>query len=74
MMKNSIKSAIAAAILTAITGCASGPVEDKQAPGTPGSKTFMVQVDKRWITVTDQEWDRCDITETWPDCITSTED
>lgn len=62
--------------LFAVTGCVSGPVVDKQAPGEPGEKTYQLQVDDRrpgnrtvWVTVTKDVWERCTMGTSWyPDC------
>lgn len=63
-------------VLFAVTGCVSGPVVDKRAPGYPGEKTFQIQVeddrivgdDKVWITVPEDIWERCGIDEQYEDC------
>lgn len=75
-MKKIIQGAALAVALLALTGCVSGTVEDKRAPGTPGEKTFQIQVDrdpvvgpkKVWVTVPERVWDTCNIDTVYPDC------
>lgn len=72
MMKNFIRiTAIAA--LTLLTACTQGPIENKRAPGEPGNKIYLVEVDKRWIEVSEGDWDRCEIFEKYPACRTSSD-
>lgn len=69
--------AITAAILS-VSGCASGVVHDKRAPGYGDGKILQIQVrlDKAppfgrkdiWVTVTDDEWDSCQLYAEWPEC------
>lgn len=55
-----------------LTGCGAGQVTDKRALGQPGSKVFQLHVDgslpAHWITVTEQEWDKCGLYARYPSC------
>lgn len=69
-MKNYIKATFLAALLALTAACASGPIEDKRAPGEPGKKTYEVLVDGQWIKVTSEQWDNCGMYDPYPDCLT----
>ena len=77
-MRNLRRGAAVIGVFFVVTGCASGVVSDKRAPGYPGEKTLQIQVDvenpppfgpdKIWVTVEEQVWDDCDLDEEWPEC------
>lgn len=75
-MKKIIQGAALAGALLVLTGCASGTVQDKRAPGMPGEKTFQLQVendlpigpDEVWVTVPEEVWDECDIDAEYQEC------
>lgn len=61
-------SVVALGALFLLSGCGTGPLIDKRAPGTPGEKTFQIQIREVritgprhvWITVPERVWDGCD--------------
>lgn len=59
-------------VFLALTGCATGSVEDKRAVGESGSKIFQLKIDgvlpDHWVTVTEREWDSCWLAEPYPGC------
>ncbi len=75
-MKKVILGAILCGVFFAVSGCASGPVGDKRAPGEPGRKIFQLQVPVKgpvgpsevWVTVPEHVWDRCHIEQPYPQC------
>lgn len=75
-MKKFIVGAIVIGAFFAVSGCVSGQVQDKRAPGVPGRKTFQIQVrDPRvvgpydtWVTVPERVWDKCDVDASYPAC------
>lgn len=77
-MRNLKRGAAVVGVLFVVTGCASGVVSNKRAPGYPGEKTMQIQVsvenpppfgpDEIWITVDERVWDNCGMYEIWPDC------
>jgi hypothetical protein len=75
-MKKKIVGAVVVGALFAVSGCASGIVTDKRAPGVPGEKTFQVQIeegrvvgpDEVWVTVPEEVWEVCGLEETYPSC------
>lgn len=75
-MKKILQGAALVGALFVLSGCASGPVIDKRAPGVPGDKKFQVLVDndapvgpdKLWVTVTEQQWDECRLDEQLSRC------
>lgn len=71
-MKKICRDAVLLGVFLLLTGCASGTVTDKRAPGQPGDKVFQLHVDGalpgRWVTVTEKEWDRCSLDSAWPSC------
>lgn len=71
-MTKIIKGATVVGALLALTGCASGSVEDKRAVGDPGSKIFQLKIDgflpDHWVTVTEREWDNCWLEDPYPGC------
>ncbi len=82
-MKKIIRgAAIVGALFVCLTGCGSEIVEDKRALGQPGKKVFQVLVTERgihgpqgvWITVTENQWDRCDLRETYRECLAEISD
>lgn len=72
-MKNFIRIATLASLPALLTACADAPVENKRAPGEPGEKTYQIQVGRRWIDVTERDWDHCEMFEPFPACRTSTD-
>lgn len=76
-MKKILTSAAVVGALFVVTGCVSGEVNDKRAPGYPGEKTYQIQLDndkpvgpdKLWVTVPEKVWEQCHIGERYPeDC------
>jgi hypothetical protein len=77
-MKKYLRGAALFGAFLAVTGCASGVVIDKRAPGYPGEKTLQIQVDvdnpppfgpdEIWVTVDGRVWDACKLYDVWPDC------
>jgi hypothetical protein len=75
-MKKYVRGVVAIGVFFVVTGCASGVVSDKRAPGSPGEKTFQIQVennkpfgpDRWWITVNRDGWRACWIDDVWPEC------
>lgn len=77
-MRKHIRAVAIVAALLSITGCASGVVNDKRAPGYPGEKELQIQVELDnpppfgrkaiWVTVDDSGWDSCRLFDRWPDC------
>lgn len=75
-MKKLLQGAAVIGALFVLSGCASGTVQDKRAPGTPGEKTYQLQVENSrplgpaeiWVTVPEDVWDDCDQDMTYPDC------
>jgi hypothetical protein len=61
-------SVVALGALFLLSGCGTGPLIDKRAPGVPGEKKFQIQIEEShltgprrvWITVTERVWDKCD--------------
>lgn len=43
-------------------------VQDKQAPGMPGHKTFQLQIGNTWYVVPEGVWDRCGLADRLPVC------
>lgn len=73
-MKNFIRITVLTPLAALLTACTvSGPVDNKQAPGTPGEKTFMVEVKGQWIEVSERDWDHCEMQEPYPACRTSSD-
>lgn len=81
-MRKYIRALSISAVILSVSGCASGVVSDKRAPGNPGDKILQIQVrlDKAppfgrkeiWVTVSDDEWDSCRLYAEWPECTTLT--
>lgn len=75
-MKKIILGAILCGAFFAVSGCASGLIDDKRAPGDPGRKIFQLQVpvegplgpNRAWVTVPEHVWDRCAIKQSYPQC------
>jgi hypothetical protein len=75
-MKTIIKGVVTIGALSLLTGCASGKVYDKRAPGDLGHKTYQLQLVDRgvlepgdlWVTVTEKQWDDCGMDERYPKC------
>jgi hypothetical protein len=76
-MKKNIAGAVLIGALFAVSGCGvSGQINDKRAPGIPGSKTFQVEVhdghlvgpDEVWVTVPEHVWDKCHVRQMYPQC------
>lgn len=76
MMKKIFKGVVTVGVLFLLFGCAAGPVDDKRAPGMPGHKTYQLQIDDPnvlapddfWVTVTEKQWDDCELGERYPAC------
>lgn len=71
-----MQGAVITGVLFVLAGCATGTVNDKRAAGYPGSKTFQVKVHNHlvvgpkyiWVTVTEKQWDACELGESLSDC------
>lgn len=69
------RAAVALAALFALTGCVSGEITNKRAPGRLGEeRVFQIEVDdsvfsRQWVTVTEDVWDRCNMYEQYPACV-----
>ncbi len=63
--------AVLAASLTTLFLLPSMVVQDKQAPGIPGDKTFQLRVDDTWYVVPEAVWNHCTLGEQLPECAVS---
>lgn len=63
--------AVLAVFLTPLFLLPSLEVQDKQAPGTPGDKTFQLLIDGSWYVVPETVWNNCALTEKLPACAVS---
>lgn len=78
-MRKYIRALAISTIILAASGCASGVVHDKRAPGYGEEKTLQIQVrldnpppfgrKEIWVTVSDEEWDSCQLFTEWPECV-----
>lgn len=73
-MNNHIRAVGAATLILLAAGCATDTtVQNKRAPGMPGEKTFQIQVGSSWVGVSDQQWDACEMGESYPACLWSSD-
>lgn len=70
-MKTRIAVVAMAAAAFFLISTTTGTVEDKQAPGIPGEKTYEVLVNGSWRIVPEAVWDRCDVQDSFPLCAVS---
>ena len=70
-MKRCIAVVMTAVMSFLLLTTTTGDVEDKQAPGYPGHKTFQVKVGGSSRIVTEQMWDQCDLGDWFPLCVFS---
>jgi hypothetical protein len=75
-MKKMVQGATIAGAFFVLTGCVSGAVDDKRAPGMPGEKQYEILVendqpygpDRFWLKVTERTWDNCHLGDQIEDC------
>jgi hypothetical protein len=71
-MKILIRATALVGAVLLLTGCASGEVTDKRAPGQPGEKVFQLRIDgtlpDHWVTVSENVWEACSMYEQYPGC------
>lgn len=75
-MKKFLLGALIMGVFFTVSACATGPVADKRAPGSPGHKQFEIQIQpdavvgpsEVWVKVSEHVWDRCSMGESYPKC------
>jgi hypothetical protein len=73
-MYSAAMAASAATLFTLLLLLPTGVVQDKQAPGIPGEKTYELLVEGAWRGVPETVWDRCGMFEQLPACMLSDAD